>query len=219
MDNTAWPYGSFEVLEGLKILSTITNNDTNEKKDATYDSKYFLYCYWVISSNYSRTQSCYCLQCPGYRSAKTHFTLTSTVQLPFTRNVSLTQTQVMAADGFRYSSEIFSQQFTSEKEQSWFPVTKMRKYLVKTKLGKHYSLLFIERPNLPSVESTVCNQLPRNAQVKCRVIWYVLGSQAHYQEICGEFFVSTLALFRHDTKSFKYRATNRDIRDLKQSGR
>ena len=38
----------------LQKLSTTRNNDTNEDKDVSYDFKYFLLCYWVISFNFWR---------------------------------------------------------------------------------------------------------------------------------------------------------------------
>ena len=80
-------------MEGLKKLPTTRkNNNTNEDKDASYDFlRYFLLCYWVISSNFWRT--CW-FSCSDCRSFKTLCTLTSTVQLPFTCTFSRTQTKL-----------------------------------------------------------------------------------------------------------------------------
>ena len=202
----------------LQKLSTRRNNDTNEDKDASYDFKYFLLCYWVISFNFWRI--CW-FSCSDCGSCKTLCTFTSTVQLPFPCTFSPIQKINYGDKQFwrlwqNFDLEIYLriranliQFLDTEMKSTWW------------KQGKVYLFLFIERANLPSFASR--SEITPKTTAQKQTSWmlhYLIATWASSSILKDLWWIlcfqtGSFSTWSATKWSLKYRAINRDIVAIK----
>ena len=198
----------------LQKLSTTRNNDTNEDKDVSYDFKYFLLCYWVISFNFWRI--CW-FSFSDFHALHFNFDSPAAVSLHFfTHSKNNYGDKQFWRLWQNFDLEIclriranLIQFLDTEMKSTWW------------KQGKVYSFLFIERANLPSFASR--SEITPKTTSQKQTSWmlhYLIATWASSSILKDLWWIlcfqtGSFSTWSATKWSLKYRAINRDIVAIK----